>query len=533
MPSRLVVCWWLGLSLLAGAAHGYTLPTGFRVDTLATGLATPCAFDFLPADRVLYTEQNTGRVRLYRAGTGVQSTPVVQVAGVVTGGERGLLGLALDPEFPLKPYLYLFHSAAGGRSAIVRVTLTGDLDGTGGGDLLELSGARMNLMTTIPDNAPNHNGGTLRFGADGTLIASLGDDAFPCGAQDSTGLRGVLLRLRTSALPVGVANASIAALTPPDNPYATSPDSNARLVLARGLRNPFRVQTDVNSGVLVIGDVGESMREELDLLLLPGRVTTLPGIAVPGANFGWPYREGSVVGSHAGECPPTPGGLAAPAHDYDRTAQQGGASIIPFGFYWSLSDVGAFDWGAAFSGNLLFTDYLGGALVRLVPSTRGTGSPWVPAPLVPGQPNSAHFGEGFTEISDGRQGPDGALWFVRQAHGFAANTGLLARIVPAVQNPDPRPVAPLSMRLFASPAVGSATLLLESGFSAPASVTLHDASGRVLRRIADPEFRRTTSGVGVFWDGHDDDGVAVRPGIYWARLESGGRTASVRVPLLR
>ena len=102
----------------------------------------------------------------------------------------------------------------------------------------------MNLITDIPDNASNHNGGTLRFGPDGKLYASLGEDADRCSAQDSTRFKGNILRLQVASLPdTGTAQPSKAALAPPDNPFPGG-NANAALVFAYGLRNPFRFQID-------------------------------------------------------------------------------------------------------------------------------------------------------------------------------------------------------------------------------------------------------------------------------------------------
>src|SRR5205823_9911220 len=128
---------------------------------------------------------------------------------------------------------------------------------------------------------------------------------------------------------------SRAEITPPDNPFAAAADTNERLVAALGLRNPFRFQIDAASGELVIGDVGENVREELDILLpaevssnasLPGNVPS-GGVATLGSDFGWPYLEGSIPGGHRNECGPIPTRLAAPIFDYDRSLQNGAAVI--------------------------------------------------------------------------------------------------------------------------------------------------------------------------------------------------------------
>ena len=522
----------LALLLAPGnVASAPRLPNGMKVDTLARGLAAPIAIEFLPDGRVLFAEQNTGQVRLFREGAGVQAMPVIVVPSVVSGGERGLLGIARDLLFPERPYLYVYYNTIGpSHIRIARFMLAGDLAGTSGGELTADPASRYDLLDDIPDRAPNHNGGTVRFGADGMLYSGLGDDAVPCAAQDSSGLRGVILRMDTSHLPPGPGAAFVSQIAPADNPFAASPDSNARLVIAMGLRNPFRLQADPVTRVIVIGDVGESLREELDVLIPPGVITLGPG-AGAGANFGWPYLEGIAPGVHRNDCAtPALPGLAAPVFDYDRTAQSSGAAIISAGSYW-------YTFGQQHnlppqeSGSLLASDYYSGALYRLTLVSDNTGTHWEIAPPEPGQPSPEHWGEGFEEISDWREGPDGALWFCRQSDGFAANTGSIGRIE-ASDSPSPRPIPPLSLKLLGSPAVGSAVFAL-AGFRGTARITLHDLSGRIVRTWSQVGFFRAPDGLRLVWDGLDDGGRAVQPGLYVARLEADGHDVSARVMFLR
>src|SRR5580765_1212852 len=93
--------------LVAAAAHAQSVPDSFTVQTLAPHLHAPCSLDFLPDGRVLFVEQLTGFVRVFKEGAGVQATPVLSVSGIATDGERGLLGIAVDPTFPQRPYVYL------------------------------------------------------------------------------------------------------------------------------------------------------------------------------------------------------------------------------------------------------------------------------------------------------------------------------------------------------------------------------------------------------------------------------------------
>src|SRR5205814_10363592 len=117
---------------------------------------------------------------VFTVGTGVQVTPVLTVAGVSAGGERGLLGVAVDPRYPNPPYLYLYYDLASPQSIVIsRYTLSGNLSGTGG-DLVASPTSRYDVVDGIPDQQSNHNGGTVRFGVEGLLYAGLGEDASMC-----------------------------------------------------------------------------------------------------------------------------------------------------------------------------------------------------------------------------------------------------------------------------------------------------------------------------------------------------------------
>ena len=520
--------WFFRIALLVVVVRpgrAQQVPDGISVETLASGLSAPTGFEFLPDGRALFVEQFTARVRLFREGTGVQTTPVITVAGVSAGGERGLLGVAVDPRYPAFPYLYLYYDyAATSKIRISRYTLSGNLSGVGGGDLTADPATRFDLLDAIPDAASNHNGGTLRFGLDGLLYASLGDDANSCAAQ-TPGLRGAILRMETRTLPPGPGLAFYAQLAVADNPFHASTDSAAKLVAVHGLRNPFRIQLDPGTGDWMLGDVGLTLREELDLLSPPGG----SGLYSPlGTNFGWPYYEGTTLRSSTA-CGTMPAGMVLPVFDYDRT-QQADAAIIAAGIYRSQQGQ-PHTLPADHVGDLFANDYYSGVLYRL----KKSGGVWTfPAPI-PGQPAAQHWGEGFTEISDWRVGPDGAFWFCRQSVNFAAGSGLIGRVwgpgTLGVPPPEPH-VSGYELRLRVSPAVGKAQLDVATPIAA--TLCIVDAQGRFVRRLPDgaggvaPGALRT-----LLWDGRDDAGRDVPPGLYFAQLESRAVRTSVRVPFLR
>jgi len=389
----------LSLVPLGTTALAATVPTDFQDQLVAGGLSLPVGFAFLPGGRVIVVEQKTAKIRLIISGAISSTDPVGTVPNVnFDGSERGLLGIAIDPNFPARPYIYTHANRTGSptRVAIARFTLTGDLSGTGSGALTFDPASRYDLVNDIPDAAFNHNGGTLRFGPDGMLYVSLGEDAVPCAAQDTSSLRGVILRLDVSRLPAGPGSATRALITPADNPFATAATPNKRLIWAYGLRNPFRFHIDPLDGSLFIADVGQGNWEEVDRA------------PQGGMNFGWPIYEGRASYLGPGGCP-TPGTLTGPLFVYDHGA---GLAVMSAGVY--RRPFGTFNgFPMDYEGNYFFADYYSGSVWRL----KNSGSTWDLASPVAGQPAPDHWAEGFDGVSDYLVGPDGALWYCHQGNG--------------------------------------------------------------------------------------------------------------------
>jgi glucose/arabinose dehydrogenase len=498
-----------------------TVPTGFadqQAVTVGSGAALdrPASMAFLPDGRLLVVEQKTAKIRLFVNGALAATDPVVALPSVRTaGGEQGLLGIAVDPGWPGRPYLYVHcDDASGPWIRISRYTAAGDLAFTADGALTVDPATRYDLLNRLPDNASNHNGGTVRFGPDGRLYVSLGEDANRCAAQDSSFLGGKILRLDVSRLPIGSGGpAPFAILVPPGNPWGAAPDSGARLVWAQGLRNPFRFGIDPANGALFVGDVGEGTWEEIDR------------IADGGGNYGWPLREGPLTLSPS--CPtPLVTGLA-PVYAYDRTGTT--ASIIGGCVFHrpAAADSGL---PVSYDGDYFFSEYYTGFLRRLT----GSGDTWSLASPVAGQPSSTDWGQGFEQVSDWAVGPDGGLWYCRQSTAYAANTGEIRRIVATGDTSVPPAVPPAAEFALPrpTPAVGSVTLRYALGATARVSLAVFDAAGR-RTRLLEPSQSKAPDRYTVTWDGRDDDGRPVRPGLYIARLEVGGRAFERRVPFLR
>jgi glucose/arabinose dehydrogenase len=218
-------------------------------------------------DRIYIAEQG-GRIRALRSGR-VEPTPVLDVSGeIISGGEQGLLGLAISPD---REYLYVNLTNEAGNTSIREYPLR---------DGRAVKGEMRELLE-IEDFAPNHNGGDMTFGPDGHLWFGTGDGG---GGGDPQGngqrldaLLGKLLRI--SPRPSGGRAYGI----PEGNPFAGR-DGVRPEIWAYGLRNPWRFSFDRATGDLWIADVGQNQWEE---------VNAVPASSKGGENYGWDRMEGT------------------------------------------------------------------------------------------------------------------------------------------------------------------------------------------------------------------------------------------------
>ena len=339
--------------LLSPAVSAQTVPTGFVIDTvIPSGLSAPLDFCFLPDGRALIANR-AGTVMVY---AGAAPVTVGTVPSVESGGERGLLSIAADPNFPTNGQIYVYYShAADAFMHLDRFTCTGDLANPSSTNLTFLASSRRMILAAIPDNAFNHNGGSCRFGPDGRLYQSIGDDASSCTAQNTSSSLGCLLRMDVSGLPAGgsLVAPTFTSIDPGDNPLSANTDIS-QLVIAHGLRNPVRMEIDMVTGSLYIGDVGQNAVEEYSEYVYP---TTGP---LPLRNFGWPWFEGNnTYNGCGGTAPP---GLVPPI----AAVPQGGSWFSVFGGARYRNQNGPYDFGPAYEGNA----YLDPKLTRLPSSLR-------------------------------------------------------------------------------------------------------------------------------------------------------------------
>jgi glucose/arabinose dehydrogenase len=509
----LLLCTGCLISAFAEAAT--KVPTGFVHEPVALGFAEPNSMAFLPDWRILVTEQRSGKVRMV-VGASISVTNVLSATPDLNAAayERGLQGIAVDPAWPQRPYVYLYYTRTGGYCRVVRYSATGSLNDPSG-IYVGLFNPVI-LIDDIPDAIITHNGGCLRFGPDGHLYVSLGDDDTPCAARDSSSLRGSILRLRVHTLGENVQTPVPRALiTPLDNPLST-PDTNARLVWAWGLRNPWRFHIDPMTGKLYAAEVGLLTYEEINEI-------------VPGDFMGWPWREGPQV-MVRGSCP-EPGGQgtfpykAGMVNLLRNPSDQ--VSISTAGIYRPLLGA-SYNWAEQYHGDYFYGEYYSGELRRMK-NVKGT---WMPADSVPGQPSAGVWATGLKSAVDFGVGPDGSLYYLTQYDSTQAGmTGGIYRIRQSGEPPplsvDPSLSSQIYFRVAPNPFRSTTDLSFRLPRGAHAKVDLFDLQGRRVRRLMDG------NGVAgenrVTWDGADDQHRPVKPGIYLARLDMLGYTKTLRV----
>jgi Glucose / Sorbosone dehydrogenase/FlgD Ig-like domain len=508
------------LAVLAGAPAAraqYTVPTGFTIEQVLYppyGGST-IGFAFLPDTRILVIEKQSGGVRVKLPADSTSSL-IATVPDVVGNGfENGTLGIAVDPDWPARPYVYVYYNHTGGTVWLTMYTITGDLTDPGSANLSFTS--PYHLITDVPDNNPVHQAGTLRFGPDGMLYLSQGDDSDPCAAQDLSVLGGQILRLDVSAMPgAGTGPPPKADLTPSDNPFVGSGD-NEGLVWAWGFRNPFRFTIDAPTGDLFVGDVGADAFEELD------RVQAALG---GGENFGWPQLEALTPWDQCPACSTCGLGntFTDPIHYYPHT---GDIHSIVAGPRYRAVPGGSANFPPEYEGSVFFLRIFDGVLRRLV----DTGSGWEFAAPVPGQPSAEDWATVPDQISDCQLGPDGALYLMR-IYGTGTARGLW-RIAPSEGTGAPVVAAAAgggSIDASPNPALATTGTTIRWNGASVRTVRIVDAAGRLVRRL---QAGGTPDG-SVRWDGRSDAGIPVPGGIYFLRaLAVDGRELSGKVSILR
>jgi glucose/arabinose dehydrogenase len=421
----------LGATLVAQAgpspAGASTLPTGFRDSVVLSGLTNPTVLQFAPDGRIFVGQKN-GVIKVFQSLTDTSPVTFADLSGEVDDyWDRGLLGLALPPNFPADPYvyvLYAYDAPIGGTAPVWGDACPTPPGPTTDGCLVSARVSRLpisgNVMTGTEQvlinnwcqQFPSHSIGTLLFGRDGYLYVSggdgasfnnvdygqygatyAGDQANPCGdppgaagtALSPPGAEGGALRSQSVRRTDGPAtlDGAVLRIDPatgagvPGNPFYSSSDANARRIVAYGLRNPFRITQRPGTDELWVGDVGWNTWEEIDRVVSPANTTA--------SNFGWPCYEGAspqsgYQGAGLNLCSSlysAPGSVVGPYYTYNHSAcvvsysgcHTGGSSVTGVAFYQGGS------YPAQYNGALFFADHTRNEIWAMLPGTNGLPDP--------------------------------------------------------------------------------------------------------------------------------------------------------------
>lgn len=363
--NRSLICLLLFVCLLpVEVARAATLPAGFSETLVAGEVHAPSAMQFAPDGRLFVCRQ-TGVIRVVKDGV-LLPTPFATL-GVHYDGERGLLGIAFDPQFATNGFVYVYYTvpprtnpAAAAHNRISRLTADGDV---------MVPDSELVLME-LDDLSTStiHNGGAMDFGADGKLYIATGENARSPLAQRFDSRLGKILRINKDG--------SI----PTDNPHYLDDRAQGdnKAIWARGLRNPFTFAFDRRRTLMYINDVGAEQWEEIN----HGR---------PGKNYGWPTTEGPFE-------PSSFPSFINPVYAYPHV-NAGDCAITGGAFYTPQR----FQFPASYDGDYFFADYCSGTIRRFDPETGGE-------PL--------DFASGLRAPVDLKVGPDGSLYYlVRNSHG--------------------------------------------------------------------------------------------------------------------
>jgi glucose/arabinose dehydrogenase/PKD repeat protein len=345
------------LAGLVAVPASAAVPASFE-DTLVTNVSGPMDLAWTPDGRMLIINK-AGQLRVYQNGA-LLPTPALDLSSrLCTNGERGLVGLAVHPNFAQNRFVYLYYVY----NKFANLCPESEVDGPVGrlarfvlpdSNVVDPA-SELVLFSTPPMYRDHHTGGDPKFGKDGLLYVTVGDSgAQSLGWPQDTGrLAGKLVRVADSGgIPAGnpfsgagTARCNVDGVPPAGSPAGT----RCQEIFSLGFRNPFRSAHDPNAaGVrFYVNDVGQHTWED---------ISEGP---IPGGNYGWQVREGPCAKDSDTDCGPAPAGMTDPVHWYhhgpDGAAATGGA-FVPAGI-----------WPAAYDGSYLFADYVFGKIYQLQP----------------------------------------------------------------------------------------------------------------------------------------------------------------------
>lgn len=484
------------LALAAIPARAPAQGASLRLGTVrvADGLDWPIQLTAPAGDPRLFVVEQRGVVRVWQDGRLLEQ-PFLDIDDRVVdlahaADERGLLGLAFDPDYARNGHLFVHYSDRRGNTVVSRFRVSGDPNRADAGS--------ENQVLTLEQPFANHNGGSLEFSPrDGHLYVGLGDG----GAANDPGNRaqnlgtwlGKMLRVDVRSLPYRV---------PPDNPFVRRAGARPE-IWALGLRNPYRFGFDRQTGDLWMADVGQGVWEEIDFQ---------PADSRGGENYGWRLMEGPECFRPRDNCGADT--LAAPLHAYDQRPDN--RCAVTGGFPYRGACI------PELAGVYFFADYCSGEIWTLARSA--SGPPVVrerSEELAPGGGLAieyvAAFGEdGFGELYVVDRGGerDGEIYrIVRGATGDAA-AGAPARGL-ALTAPEPNPFR------------DAARFALEVREPGSAQVVVLDLSGRLVAEIFRGAVARGRND--LVWDGRTEGGGPAAAGDYVIRARAGDEWTSRRI----
>ncbi|MCC6460252.1 MAG: PQQ-dependent sugar dehydrogenase, partial [Saprospiraceae bacterium] len=361
------------LLFLAGSTYSRAanLPPGFIEIPLATGL-DPTGMAQAPDGRIFILEKY-GAVRIVENDV-LLPDPFIQLA-VDNFNERGLSGIAFDPQFALNGYVYLYYTVkSAGHNRLSRVQAIGNYAVPGSEEvLLELDP----LIGTV------HNAGAMAFGADGKLYLGTGESSDAKKAPDLHSLLGKILRLNSDGT------------IPADNPFYNQTTGIYRAIYAVGFRNPFSLSIQPGTNRVLIGDVGNDQFEEINQI-------------EAGMHYGWNLLEGKR------STQTVPANYRDPLYTYPHSV---GCAVVGLTFY--NPPVAQFP--ANYVGKVFFGDYCKNHLKVLNPETgeiEGTFATGIDRPLVllAGLKGELYYisrgGIGGGTENDNTSSGEGVLWRV-------------------------------------------------------------------------------------------------------------------------
>ncbi len=317
---------------LVGPVSAQPLVNAFPSLTFAAPVDIQAADD--GSNRLFVVEQD-GIIRIIENDASTTEKPIFLNIDprVNSGGERGLLGLAFDPNYAQNGYFYVNYTASSPlRTVVSRFEVTDDPN--------VADPNSEEILFTVNQPFSNHNAGQLQFGPDGYLYVGMGDGGSSGDPQNNgqrlNTLLGSMLRLdvRGNGNPLDCAAGTGSATIPADNPFIDGPGGNCDEAWAYGLRNPWRYSFGPD-GRLWVADVGQNRREEVNLL-------------IAGGNYGWRTYEGTTCFS--GPCAPE--GFEFPIYEHAHNFGSQGAFSLIGGYVYTGPSC------AALAGKYVYGDFI-------------------------------------------------------------------------------------------------------------------------------------------------------------------------------